>query len=70
MGCTRGAGHFGATFKKGHVEDIVASGARMGLWLYQELVQGLAHPHDVAGEEVEVGDCIAGQALQYCQLLP
>lgn len=64
VGSTGGAGHCRATLKKGHVGDIVARGARMGLWPEQELGQGLAHLHEAVGEEVEVGDGVAGQALQ------
>lgn len=64
VGSARGAGHSGATLKKGHVGDVVASGARMGLRPEQELVQGLAHLHEAVGEVVKVGDCVAGQALQ------
>lgn len=44
--------------------DLVANGARMGLWTEQELVQGLAHLLEAVGEVVEVGGCVVGQALQ------
>lgn len=64
VGSSRGAGDSRATLKKGHVGDVVANGARMGLWSEQELVQGLTHLHEAVGEEVKVGDCVVGQALQ------
>lgn len=70
VGSTWGAGHPGATFKKGHVGDVVTEWARVGLRPEQELVQGLAHLHQAVGEEVEVGDGVTGQALQQRLLLP
>lgn len=70
VGRARRTGHPGATLEKGHVGTVVAEKARMGLRPEQELVQGLAHLHQAVGEEVEVGDGVAGQALQQRLLLP
>lgn len=66
----RGTGHPKATLIKGHVGDAVVRVPRVGLRPEQELVQGLTHLHQTVGEEVEVGDGVAGQALQQRLLLP
>lgn len=61
VGSARGVGH---SLKKGHMGDLAAGGARMGLRTEQELVQGLTHLLEAVGEVMEVGGCVAGQVLQ------